>query len=71
MYRVHNWAWIALEFVPGDLWVGLFVTTKPTNYSFIGGNCTRDLHIFLCLIPCLPVHVIIPWEVKPHEGDKP
>lgn len=71
MKRIHNWAWIALEVVPGDLWIVVFVKTKSANYGFIGGHCSRELHVYLCLIPCLPVHLVIPWDVTPFEADGP
>lgn len=37
----------ALEFKPVDLWVGVRWTRKPDG-----------LHLFLCLIPMFPVHLV-------------
>ena len=47
---------IALEYKLADMWVGLFWQRKDTDVR-------RSLHIWLCVVPCLPLHLII------HLGD--
>ena len=43
---------IALEYKLADMWVGMFWQRKE-----------EALHIWLCIVPCLPIHLII------HLGD--
>lgn len=38
---------IKLEFKKHDCWLGCYWTMHH-----------RDLHIYICLIPCLPIHII-------------
>lgn len=37
-----------LMFEPRDIWIGLYWDLKG-----------RDLHLYLCLIPCFPLHLIV------------
>lgn len=54
-------AWIALEFKPEDCWIGVFWQRRPTRYvaAAIEKECVEDLHVWLCLLPCLPIHLIV------------
>lgn len=40
------------EFKLADLWVGLFYAKGPTG-----------LNMWVCLLPCLPIHVKVYWRV--------
>jgi hypothetical protein len=55
---MNSRTWIALEFKLADFWVGLFWQTKPANYHTIDGRVSAELHVYICLVPCLPVHVV-------------
>lgn len=48
MRRDNAW-WIALEFKLADCWIGAYWTWEKD-----GGD--RHFHIWLCLLPCLPIH---------------
>lgn len=50
-------------FKPQDAWVGLFWQHKQ---MIAGLKKRRDLHLYLCLIPCFPVHVVIIGREEPH-----
>jgi len=60
--------WLEVFVEKRDIWIGVYWTWKQTSYP-ISGIVFRELHIYVCLLPCLPLHVI--WgQVKPHqEGD--
>lgn len=40
-----------------DLWIGIFWDYKPEwdEKRFLG----KYLHIWICLIPCFPIHIIL------------
>ena len=49
---IHSVHWrAALEFKPRDLWVGAY-------WKRIG-NC---IDLWICLLPCLPIHVSWRWS---------
>jgi hypothetical protein len=52
--RIHwdNKWWIALEFKLADLWIGAYWDREKD-----GGD--THFHIWVCLLPCLPVHLSI------------
>jgi hypothetical protein len=50
---------IRLEFKPQDCWVGAF-WRKETLWeygSYGDGYAVNEYHIWLCLLPCLPIHI--------------
>lgn len=58
-------AWLKLEAKLCDFWIGAFWHTKKADYSTRLGDCSSELHIYVCLLPCLPLHLIIPSHTKP------
>ena len=40
---------IKLEFEPRDLWIGIYWRYDHAYYNM--------RHLFICLIPCLPIHI--------------
>ena len=50
---------LSLEVVPGDMWIGCYWAWKTGVYGDPEPMITRELHIYLCLLPCLPVHVVL------------
>jgi hypothetical protein len=47
-----------VEFVPGDLWVGLFVKRERMT-GWLGTRWTA----YICLLPCLPIRIRwINWD---------
>ena len=66
---------IKLELKWQDLWIGIFhkqelkieiggmIMYFPMQYEVIK---TMEQHIWICLIPCLPIHIW--WEISKSEG---
>lgn len=52
--------WMRLEFKPQDLWVGAYWEHRPGRQitPSIPDWRWRDLHIWLCLLPMLPLHLV-------------
>ncbi len=48
-------AWLSLEFKPQDLWIGAY-WHRPAKGL---------LHVWVCLLPCLPVHLTIVGDPRP------
>ena len=58
MKRQSNISWLAIEFKLQDFWIGVFWDYKKADYSVAGFHCTQDFHLWICLIPCFPIHYI-------------
>jgi len=59
IYEVCARAWLASGEAPGPL-----ASTQINGVSTVAGDCVlvqeeppRDLHLYICLVPCLPLHV--------------
>lgn len=61
MKRIGPRAWVALEFKPADLWVGAFYDVRPAIYVSIWGRVLADLHVWVCVVPCVPLHIVVSW----------
>lgn len=57
-------AWLFLKWEPRDLWVGVFWDRRRADYWCDGGHCIEDLHVYVCLVPCVVMHLIIAWKYK-------
>lgn len=53
-----------VEFVPRDLWVGLFWDRRDQWRRHPRGQVQRrkTVHAYLCLVPCCPLHLA--WETS-------
>ena len=56
---------VRLEFKPQNLWISVYWEVRGHKYVY--GEVTsplfdikKALHIWICIIPMLPIHVIIP-----------
>ena len=49
---------ITLECRPEDCWVGAYWERKQVRYRTGEGIVTAELHVWICLAPCFPLHVI-------------
>jgi hypothetical protein len=58
MLRLVRNTWISLECHPADCRVGAFWERRRTHYSTGKGMVTAELHVWVCLVPCFPLHVI-------------
>lgn len=60
MFRLcrHRPLWAEVCFVPSDVWVGIYWTWKRTYYYADSALITAELHLYLCLVPCVPLHVV-------------
>lgn len=58
MMRLTSKSWIGIGFKLQDFWVGAFWAVKPANYYSIHGHIRQDLHVWICIIPCFPIHYI-------------
>jgi hypothetical protein len=43
---------IHIEFKLEDMWVGVYWKSK-----YKASNLTRHIDIWVCLLPCLPIHI--------------
>jgi hypothetical protein len=59
---------IRLELKWADTWVGKYHKIKTKVIDNTPLNCLRpkltirELHVWICIIPCLPIHLW--WELK-------
>ena len=62
--RIPRWErWgVALEWKPQDLWIGAFVRLG----DFDDGR-HRDIEVWVCLLPMLPIHVWWQGRLWPHQ----
>jgi hypothetical protein len=58
MLRLGRQTWIALECHPADCWVGASWERRHTRYRTGTGVVTTEWHVWVCLVPCFPLHVI-------------
>ena len=58
--RFDPWRLLVVEvlFAPRDLWLGLYWTKEPVRFRD-DNISSYKLHLYLCLIPCLPLHVML------------
>lgn len=56
---------VRIEFEPRDVWIGLFWCKKRVHVA--GFKMREDLHLYLCLIPCFPIHIVIPRREWKYE----
>jgi len=59
----HNFT-VSLEFVPQDLWVGIFWRQRP-NFPMLRW---ARLDIWFCVVPTLPIHLV--YYRRPNEQAK-
>ena len=54
-------AWVALEFKPADLWIGMFWKRSSRGAWDASGQWagagSRVLDVWICLVPMLPIHL--------------
>lgn len=54
-----------IEFEPRDLWIGLYHTRRR---MLVAGSKQRDdLHLYICLVPVFPLHLVVEGEEEPHR----
>jgi hypothetical protein len=58
MLRLVRDTWITLECQPTDCWVGASWERRRTQYRPGKGMVTAELHVWVCLVPCFPLHFI-------------
>lgn len=50
-----------------DAWVGLYWSWESVQYGCDDPVCTEELHLYLCLLPFLPIHVVLGRVVTQKE----
>ena len=68
MKRFGIGRWIAIEFRPRNLWIGAHWTTKRIDLG--RGQSYVEWQLWVCLVPCFPIHVMIAKTNKPKEVGK-
>jgi hypothetical protein len=58
MIRLSGDRWIAIDFKLADLWIGAFWDHRSANYSTLRGHCIEEFHLWICLLPCFPIHYV-------------
>jgi hypothetical protein len=58
MLRLPRNTWITLECHPEHCWVGACWERKQARYRTGQSMITAELHVWICLVPCFPLHVI-------------
>lgn len=62
-----------IEFVPNDLWIGCYWKRSSTKWiqdedqddgAIWRPRKAERLHLWLCLLPCLPLHVMFHWNER-------
>lgn len=56
---------IRLEFKLQDLWIGAFWRSERHVSKEVPLVVVRTFELWLCLVPCLPVHVTRIWLEQP------
>ena len=77
MLQLGRQTWIAVECHPTHCWVGASWEQRQTRYRTGTGLVTAEWHVWVCLVPCFPLHVIqtrglrrVPAGDEPrHVGD--
>jgi hypothetical protein len=46
---------VRMRFEPRDLWVGVYWTVDKHD------ECYQSLYVYVCLLPCLPIRLRLPW----------
>jgi hypothetical protein len=57
---------IALLFDPHDLWIGVF--WKRDGPRPERGMPSPYWHVYVCIVPCLPIHIL--WRAKEKPADE-
>ncbi len=64
--RVGYCWWVFLEWKLADMWVGVSWQGHWACYHLLDvGDIKREMHVYICLLPCVPIHVIVPLKEKP------
>jgi hypothetical protein len=64
MLRVGRKTWIAVECHPADCWVGASWERRHTRYRMGMGLVTAEWHVWVCLVPCFPLHIMRTTDLR-------
>ncbi len=67
---------IRIEFKLADMWIGVFWKRSPgqipchestATKAWMWGKDIITTHVWICLLPCVPIHITWTTLVKPHD----
>ncbi len=61
MKPIFKRSWISINCVSNDKWIGIYHRKRiVTDYlnTRSGETIKKEFHIWICIIPCFPVHII-------------
>jgi hypothetical protein len=50
--------WIQVECNIHDAWLGVYWCWKAACYATAYGLVMQELHLYICVLPCVPVHLV-------------
>ena len=60
--RIHQLGerpfWISCRLSLSGFWIGVYWRRLPAHYPCPSGHVRQEVHLYVCPLPCFPIHVI-------------